>query len=69
MLTATHLVQVCRSEGKNRLVLWQQAGGRPNRALMSGNAATVRMVPSKAMRVEAFSEYPALGEPGTDDGC
>lgn len=27
------------------------------------------MVPSKAMCVEAFSEYPALSEPGTDDGC
>ena len=36
---------------------------------MSGSAATVRMVPSKAMRVETFPEYPALGEPGTDDGC
>ncbi|CAI9152763.1 unnamed protein product [Rangifer tarandus platyrhynchus] len=61
VLTATHLMQVCRIEGENRLVLWQQAGGRPNRALMSGSAAIVQMVPSKAMRVETFSEYPALG--------
>ena len=27
------------------------------------------MVPSKAMCVETFSEYPVLEEPGTDDGC
>ena len=27
------------------------------------------MVPSKAMCVETFSEYPVLEEPGTDNGC
>lgn len=34
------------------------------KALKSGDAAIVQMVPSKAMCVETFSEYPPLGEPG-----
>ena len=34
------------------------------KALKSGDAAIVQMVPGKAMCVETFSEYPLLGEPG-----
>ena len=33
------------------------------KALKSGDAAMVQMVPSKAMCVETFSQYPPLGEP------
>ena len=34
------------------------------KALKSGDAAIVQMVPGKAMCVETFSEYPPLGELG-----